>query len=55
MEEIRYTHKILDPEPEGKRPLVTVRRRWENNIKIYFKAIFYESAERIYLARNRYQ
>jgi hypothetical protein len=30
----RNAYRILVREPEGKRPLGTPRRRWENNIKI---------------------
>ena len=34
MEEGRGAHKALVGKPEGKRPLGTPRRRWEDNIKM---------------------
>ena len=34
MEEGRGVHKVLVGKPEGERPLVRPRRRWENNIKM---------------------
>jgi hypothetical protein len=34
MEEGRGVHKVLVGKPEGKRPLGTPRRRWEDNIKM---------------------
>ena len=34
MEEGRGVHKVLVVKPEGERPLVRPRRRWENNIKM---------------------
>jgi hypothetical protein len=33
-EEKRNAHRVLVGKPEGKRPLGTPRRRWENNIKM---------------------
>jgi hypothetical protein len=33
MEEGRGVHRVLVGKPEGKRPLGTHRRRWEDNIK----------------------
>ena len=32
-------HKVLVGKPEGKRPLGRPRRRWENNIKMYFQEV----------------
>jgi len=32
--ERRGIHRVLVGEPEGKRPLVRPRRRWEDNIKM---------------------
>jgi hypothetical protein len=32
MGEIRNAYNILVGKPEGKRPLVRIRRRWKNNI-----------------------
>ena len=34
MEEGRGAHKVLVGKPEGKRPLGSPRRRWEDNIKM---------------------
>ena len=34
MEEGGVVHKVLVGKPEGKRPLVKPRRRWEDNIKM---------------------
>ena len=34
MEEGRGVHKVLVGKPEGKRPLVRPRRRWNDNIKM---------------------
>jgi hypothetical protein len=37
--EIRGAYGDLVERPEGKRPLGSHRRRWENNIKMYFQEI----------------
>ena len=34
MGERRGVHRVLVRKPEGKRPLGTARRRWEDNIKM---------------------
>jgi len=34
MGEDRGVHRVLVRKPEGKRPLVRPRRRWEDNIKM---------------------
>ena len=34
MREGRGVHRVLVGKPEGKRPLVRPRRRWEDNIKM---------------------
>ena len=39
MEEERGVHKVLVGKPEGKRPLVRRRRRWEGNIKMDFQEV----------------
>jgi hypothetical protein len=39
MAEGRNTFKILPSNPTGKRTLGRPRHRWENNIRIYLKAI----------------
>jgi hypothetical protein len=37
MGEKRNEYRILAGKPEGKRPLGRPRRRWVDNIKIYFR------------------
>jgi hypothetical protein len=39
--------------PEGKRPLVRHRCRWNNNIKVYVKGVEWHGVDCIYLAQNR--
>ena len=39
IEEGRDVHKVLVGKPEGKRPLERPRRRWEDNIKMYFQEV----------------
>jgi hypothetical protein len=43
-------HKILVRKPEGKRPLVRPRCRWEDSIKINLKEIGWEDMDWINLA-----
>jgi hypothetical protein len=35
----RGTYRILVGKPEGKRPLVRPRRRWDNNIKMVLQEV----------------
>jgi len=37
MRERRGIYRVLVGKPEGKRPLVRPRRRWEDNIKVGFR------------------
>ena len=37
MGEGRGVHRVLVGKPEGKRPVRRPRRRWEDNIKMYFQ------------------
>jgi hypothetical protein len=37
MKEVRNAYRLLIGEPEGKRPLGTLRRRWEDNIKMHLR------------------
>jgi hypothetical protein len=37
--ETRNACRVLERNPEGKRPLGRPRRRWEDNVKKYFKEI----------------
>jgi hypothetical protein len=41
--------------PEGKRPLVRPRRRWEDNIKLDLREIRIDGANWIQLAQDRVQ
>jgi hypothetical protein len=53
--EKRNAYRILVVEPEGKRPLVTRRRRWVDNIKIDLREIGWDSMDWIDLAQDRAQ
>jgi hypothetical protein len=37
--ETRNTYRNFVEKPNGKRPLATLRRRWEDNIKMYLREI----------------
>ena len=41
--------------PEGKRSLGRPRRRWDDNIKMYFREVGYDPRDWIDLAENRDQ
>jgi hypothetical protein len=43
----------IDRQPEGKRPLVRPRHRWENTIKMDLKELGYEGVNWIHLAQDR--
>ena len=45
--------RVLVEEPEGKRPLGTPRRSWENNIKMDFQEVGYGGMDWIKLAHER--
>jgi hypothetical protein len=51
----RNTCRIWVGEPEGKRPLVRPRRRWENNIKMYLRETGWDGMNWIDLAQDRDQ
>jgi hypothetical protein len=53
MGEEREVDKILVGEPEGKRPLGRLRRRWEDGIRIYIRDIGWRNVEWIALAKDR--
>ena len=38
MEEDRSAFKILTGKPRGKRPLLKLKRRWEDNIRMYLRS-----------------
>jgi hypothetical protein len=54
IEEERNVYRLLVGKPEGKRPLGRPRRRWINNIKIYFLEIGLSVVDWIGLAQDRY-
>ena len=51
--ERRITYRVLVGKPEGKSPLGRLRRRCEDNIKIYIKEMGLEGMDWIDLARDR--
>ncbi|KAJ4434516.1 hypothetical protein ANN_23078 [Periplaneta americana] len=53
MDESRNAYRVLVGRPEGKRPLWRPRRRWEDNIKIYFREVGYDDRDWINLAQDR--
>ena len=53
MEEGRDVHKVLVGKPEGKRPLVRPRRRWEDNIKMDLEEVGRSCGDQMELAQDR--
>ena len=53
MEEDRTAFKILIVTPAGKKPLGRPRRRWEDNIRIYFKEMSINMRNWVDLALGR--
>jgi hypothetical protein len=53
MGEVRGAYNILVGRPEGRRPLGRPRRRWEDNIKMYLREIWFGDVDWINLAQNR--
>jgi hypothetical protein len=53
MAEKRNAYRILLGKPEGKRPLGTPRRRWEDNIKMDLRDIGWGGMNWIDLAQDR--
>ena len=53
MEEGRGVHKVLVGKPEDKRPLGRPRRRWDDNIKIYFEEVGRGCGDWMELAEDR--
>jgi hypothetical protein len=49
---MRNEYKILVGKPEGKRPLGSPRRRWEDNIRIDVREIGWEVVDWIHLAQD---
>jgi hypothetical protein len=54
MEERRNAFKRLKDKPMGKRPLGIPRRRWEGNIRMYFKEMGINTRNWIDSAQSRY-
>jgi hypothetical protein len=52
-EEGRGVYTVLVGRPEGKRPLVRLRRRWEDNIKMDLREIGIDESNLIRLAQDR--
>ena len=52
MEERRGVYRVLVGKPEGKRPLGRPRRRWEDNIKMYFREMGCGDMDWIELAKE---
>jgi hypothetical protein len=52
MGEERKVYKVLVGKPEGKRPLVRPRRRWEDGIRMYLREIGLGGVDWIRLARD---
>jgi hypothetical protein len=46
---------VLVGKPEGKRPLVRYRHRWEDSMKLDLKGIDWEGMEFINLAKDMYK
>ena len=53
MEEGRGVHKVLVGKPEGKRPLVRPKRRWEDNIKMDHQEVGRDCGDWMELAEDR--
>jgi hypothetical protein len=53
MKERRGVYRVLVGKPEGERPLVRPRRRWEDNIKIDLQEVGCTSIDFIDLAQDR--
>jgi len=51
--ECRGIYRVLVGKPEGKRPLVRPRCRWEDNIKVDFQEVGCEGMDWIVLVQDR--
>jgi hypothetical protein len=52
---MRNSYKIIVGNPEGKRPLGRLWRRWEENIEMDLREIGWEGVDWIHLAQDRDQ
>jgi hypothetical protein len=50
MGEMRNAYNIFVGKPEGMRPVIRPRRRWEDNIRIYLREIGWEDVDWMDLA-----
>jgi hypothetical protein len=50
--EMRNTYRILDSNPERKRPLGRPRHRFEDNIRNYLKEVGYENMNWVVLTQD---
>jgi hypothetical protein len=55
LREKRNAYRILEGNPEGKRPLGRPIRRWVDNIKMDIREIEWDGMDWIDLAQTRYQ
>jgi hypothetical protein len=53
MGEVRGTYNTLVGRPEGRRPLGRPRRKWEDNIKMDLREIWFGDVDWIHLAQDR--
>ena len=53
MGELRGVHRVLVGKSEGKRPLGRLRRRWEDNIKMYLQEVRGDCGDWMELAQDR--
>ena len=53
LREGRGVHRVLVGKPEGKRPLGTPRRRWEDNIKVDLQEVGGACGDWMELAQDR--
>jgi hypothetical protein len=51
--EVRGAYNILVGRPEGRRPLGRPKRRWEDNIKMDLREIWFGDVDWIYWAQDR--
>jgi hypothetical protein len=52
---LRNTYKTSVGKPERKRPLGRPRRRWEDNIRMDVREIWWKDVDRMHLAQDREQ
>jgi hypothetical protein len=49
----RRAYRVLEGDPDGKRPTERNERRWKDNNKIDLKEISWEAVDRIHMAQDR--